>query len=72
MMATGGILWTGLVLCVAALILRLAPELARSAGVDVDAAWFVFGFGLFLIATNVLLSMKQMETGDWPRNRRER
>jgi hypothetical protein len=49
----------GLLCCVGALTVRLFPRLADDLGADPGAAWLLFGFGLFLVATAALLAMKR-------------
>jgi hypothetical protein len=53
-MTTAHLSATGLVCCLAALIIQTFPAAAFHAGVDIDASWRVFGFGLFLIAAGAL------------------
>lgn len=39
----------GLVCCLAALLVQVFPGPAFEVGIDVKAAWFLFGFGVFLL-----------------------
>ncbi len=55
-MTTGQLLWAGLACCIAALSVQLFPAAAYSLGVDLDATWRLFGFGLFLIAMASLMT----------------
>ncbi|HNR76300.1 MAG TPA: hypothetical protein PKM48_04170 [Parvularculaceae bacterium] len=49
-MTTGQLLWAGLASCIVSLAVQLFPAAADALGVDLGAAWRLFGFGLFLIA----------------------
>lgn len=53
-MTTAHLSWTGVICCLAALALQLFPGFTDAAGVDVDALWRVFAFGLFLLALSAL------------------
>ncbi len=48
--------WVGLVCCLVALAIQVFPDAAFRAGVNVSAAWLVFGFGVFLILMAAVLS----------------
>ena len=45
-MASGKIIWTGLLCCLTALGVKLFPEAAYRLGADSEAVWLVFTFGL--------------------------
>jgi hypothetical protein len=53
-MTTAHLSATGLVCCLAALLIQTFPAAAFQAGVNVDASWRLFGFGLFLIAASAI------------------
>jgi len=55
-MAAQRLISVGLVCCLTALIVQMFPNLAFRAGVDVEASWRVFGFGVFLIVASVAAS----------------
>lgn len=57
-MANGKVMWTGLVCCVAAILVKMFPSVAFSLGVDLPSAWLLFAFGVFLIVTAMVLSRK--------------
>lgn len=57
-MASGKIIWTGLLCCLLALGVKLFPEAAYRLGADGDAVWLVFTFGLFLIIVGGLFSAR--------------
>ncbi len=59
-MTTGQLLWAGLACCIASLCVQLFPAAAYALGVDLGAAWRLFGFGVFLIA---VASMVAVATG---------
>ncbi len=48
-MPANALIWVGLICCLTALGIQIFPNAAFQAGVDVGAAWLVFGFGVFLI-----------------------
>lgn len=56
-MAAEKLIWVGLVCCLAALVIQVFPNAAFRMGVDVDASWQVFGFGVFLLLMSTLLSL---------------
>jgi len=56
-MAVNKLIWVGLVCCLAALAIQVFPNAAFQIGVDVDASWLVFGFGVFLILMSALVSL---------------
>ncbi len=62
-MTTGQLLWAGVACCIAALIVQLFPEAAYRFGVDLDATWRLFGFGVFLISVATLLAAIGGRTG---------
>ena len=55
-MAAERLIWVGLICCLGALGIQMFPNLAFRAGVDLDASWRVFGFGVFLIIASVAAS----------------
>ncbi|MEQ8934531.1 MAG: hypothetical protein RIE56_01915 [Amphiplicatus sp.] len=52
------LLWVGLFCCIGALLVKLFPAASFELGVDVASAWLLFGFGVFLIVTAMLVAMK--------------
>ena len=58
-MSVNSLSWVGLICCLAALAIQIFPNAAFQAGVDVNAAWQVFGFGVFLILTAAIMSLGQ-------------
>jgi hypothetical protein len=57
-MTTAHLSWTGIICCLAALVLQLFPGAAYAAGVDIDALWRVFAFGVFLLALSALTARR--------------
>lgn len=55
-MTTGQLLWAGLCCCIASFAVQLFPGPADAVGVDLGAAWRLFGFGVFLIAIAALMN----------------
>ncbi len=49
--------WVGVTCCLAALAIQVFPDAAFRIGINVSAAWLVFGFGVFLILMSAALSM---------------
>lgn len=58
-MASGKIIWTGLLCCLTALGVKLFPEAAYRLGADSEAVWLVFTFGIFLIAMGSIFSTRR-------------
>lgn len=56
-MAANTLIWVGLSCCLIALAIQVFPNAAFSMGADVSASWLVFGFGAFLIAASVIISL---------------
>jgi len=56
--------WVGLVCCLTALAIQVFPDAAFRAGVNVSAAWLVFGFGVFLILMAAVISLTRPERGN--------
>ena len=56
-MALNKLIWVGLICCLAALSIQVFPNAAFRMGVDVNASWMVFGFGVFLILMSTLISL---------------
>lgn len=56
-MAANTLIWVGLICCLIALAIQVFPNAAFSLGADVSASWLVFGFGVFLIAVSVIISI---------------
>ena len=46
----------GLFSCLTALAIQLFPNAAFSIGIDMDAVWLLFGFGVFLIIMAALMA----------------
>lgn len=55
-MAFQKLLWVGLICCLTALAVQLFPHAAFQLGVNVEASWRVFGFGVFLIVVSGLFA----------------
>ncbi|GJL95565.1 MAG: hypothetical protein DHS20C05_19700 [Hyphococcus sp.] len=53
------LIWVGLLCCLTALLIRVFPNAAFNMGIDIAAAWLVFGFGVFLIVISTLMSVTQ-------------
>lgn len=51
---TNTLIWIGITCCLTALCIQLFPNAAFRLGVDVDASWLVFGFGVFTILVAAL------------------
>ncbi|VAW05502.1 hypothetical protein MNBD_ALPHA05-170 [hydrothermal vent metagenome] len=58
-MSMNNAFWVGLGCCLAALAIQVFPGAAFRIGVNVSAAWLVFGFGVFLILMSAALSVTQ-------------
>ncbi len=58
-MSINTFIWVGLGCCLTALAIQVFPDAAFRAGVNVSAAWLVFGFGVFLILISAALSLSQ-------------
>ena len=56
-MAFNKLIWVGLFCCLSALAIQVFPNAAFRMGVDVNASWMVFGFGVFLILMSALINM---------------
>lgn len=56
-MAFNKLIWVGLFCCLSALAIQVFPNAAFQMGVDVNASWMVFGFGVFLILMSALINM---------------
>jgi len=50
------LVWIGLLCCLSALGVRIFPAAAFDMGVDIGAAWLLFGFGMFLIVIAALIA----------------
>ena len=61
------LLWTGVISSLAALAWQVFAGAADAAGVDLDAAWRLIAFGLFLITVAALIGRRERAT---PRARR--
>jgi hypothetical protein len=57
-MAVMKLVWVGLFCCLSALAVQVFPDATFRAGIDVGAAWQVFGFGVFLIVMGAVLSLR--------------
>jgi len=56
-MAIEKLIWVGLTCCLAALGMQVFPNAAFSAGINVNSAWLVFGFGVFLILISAFIAL---------------
>ena len=51
------LVWVGLICCLAALAVQIFPRAAFQAGADPAAAWFLFGFGIFLMIVSAVMTV---------------
>ena len=56
-MAIEKLIWVGLACCLTALGMQVFPNAAFSVGIDVNSAWLVFGFGIFLILISAFVAL---------------